>query len=146
MKNALANSLAQKVEHKLKRSNLTVRDMDEDERIFEEYRPAEEILQPYTSEYYINMIPTTEDEERLEKFMMYLLDEKPIFETDKRLHNMFEDYEFSRLSSDGKEESYWRKDRYKLFEPSYDASWNSQHFIAHFDLCYAIEKGKLIEV
>lgn len=44
MKNALSNALAQKVDLRLKRSNLTIRDMDEDEKIVEEYRPAEEIL------------------------------------------------------------------------------------------------------
>ena len=95
------------------------------------FTSALEILAKPENEHYIALNPAEEDQERLNKFMMELLSEKPLFPEDSRPIN-----EPAKVEE---KVQYWRNDRYKLYKPIYDISWSNQDLIGDLDdLCEAI--------
>lgn len=71
--------------------------------------------------------------------MMELLSEEPLFEDRKEPKSVEKEKEEKR--------QFWRNDRYKLYQPAYECSWNDQEYVGDLsDLCETIIKGNLLKV
>jgi hypothetical protein len=86
---------------------------------------ADEILASQDSEFYIVLEPTREDKERLDKFMIELLSDEPLF--DEKKVATAEDLGMKE------KKQFWRNDRYKLYQPIYESTWNDQDFVGNLE-------------
>ena len=87
--------------------------------------PADSILAPTDSEFYIALEGTQEEKERLDKLMQELLNEEPLFDDSKKYKDA--------VSIQDEKKPYWWLDKYKLYQPSYECTWNDQNYVGNLD-------------
>ncbi len=61
--------------------------------------------------------------------MMELLGEEPLFDKDAETVRDLAKNDLTTPGIDPNEESYWRMDRYQLYKPTYDPTWNNQEIV-----------------